>query len=63
MCIRDRPSALNSVELKKIVLRSGLEVVESKNIKDALKKIPSKEKSVIVIFGSLYLVGHVLSIN
>ena len=61
--IPDEPSALNSVELKKIVLRSGLEVVESKNIKDALKKIPSKEKSIVVIFGSLYLIGHVLSIN
>ena len=32
-------------------------------IKDALKKISTKEKKIIIIFGSLYLVGNALSIN
>ena len=31
--------------------------------KDALNKISTKEKKIVVIFGSLYLVGHALSIN
>ena len=33
------------------------------NIQTALKKISSKEKKTIVIFGSLYLVGKTLSEN
>ena len=32
-------------------------------IKDALKKISTKEKKIIVIFGSLYLVGNALGMN
>ena len=31
--------------------------------KDAFKKIPTNEKKIIVIFGSLYLVGYALSMN
>ena len=33
------------------------------NSKDALNKIPNSKRNLIVIFGSLYLVGYVLSIN
>ena len=33
------------------------------SIQDALRQISSKEKKTIVIFGSLYLVGEVLSKN
>ena len=32
-------------------------------IKDALKKISTSEKKIIVLWGSLYAVGHALSIN
>ena len=34
-----------------------------KKIKDAFKKISTNKKKIIVIFGSLYLVGNVLSKN
>jgi len=50
-------------ELKKIGLKNRFDTEESKNIKDALNKIPNSKRNLIVIFGSLYLVGYVLSIN
>ena len=61
--IPNEPSAMSSNKLYKIAKENGFQTVESKNIKDALKKIPKKDKKIIVIFGSLYLVGKVLSMN
>ena len=63
MKIPDEPSAMNSTELQVIAKKNGFYSIESKNIRDALKKIPQKEKNIVVIFGSLYLAGHVLSKN
>ena len=62
-CITDIRIAMNSIELSKIAKKNGFKTEEAKNIKDALKKVSTKEKSLIVIFGSLYLVGHALSLN
>ena len=56
-------NALSASELKKIGLKNRFDTEESKNIKDALNKIPNSKRNLIVIFGSLYLVGYVLSIN
>ena len=61
--IPDEPSAISAFDLRRIAENNGFRAIESKNIKDALKKIPTKEKKIIVIFGSLYLVGHTLSMN
>ena len=61
--IPNEPSAINSSDLRVIVKNNGFKAIESKNIKDALKKIPTKEKKIVVIFGSLYIVGHALSMN
>ena len=61
--IPDEPSALSSSDLFKIAKKNGFDATESKNIKDALKKISKKERKIIVVFGSLYLAGHVLSLN
>ena len=61
--IPNEPSAMSPSDLCKIAERNGFQATGSKNIKDALKKILTKEKKIIVIFGSLYLVGHVLSMN
>ena len=61
--IPNEPSAMNSFDLRRIALRYNFEAIESDNIKDAFRKISTKEKKVIVIFGSLYLVGSVLSMN
>ena len=61
--IPDEPNAMSSLELSKIAKKNGFKTAETKNIKDALKKISTKEKKILVIFGSLYLVGHALSMN
>ena len=61
--IPNEPSAMNSLDLRVIAENNGFKAIESKNIKDALKKISKKEKKIIVVFGSLYLVGHTLSMN
>ena len=61
--IPNEPSAMSSFDLYKIAKKNGFDAIESKNIKDALKKISKKERKIIVVFGSLYLAGHVLSLN
>ena len=61
--IPEESNALSSFDLKKISEKQGFKTVEAKNIKDALNKLPNSKRNLIVIFGSLYLVGHVLSIN
>ena len=61
--IPDEPSAMSALDLSRIALRNNFQTIESKNIKDALQKISTGEKKIIVIFGSLYLVGNVLSMN
>ena len=61
--ITNEPNAMSSFNLCRIAEKNGFQAIESKNIKDALKKISTNEKKIIVIFGSLYLVGNALSIN
>tara|TARA_Y100001970_G_scaffold273186_1_gene371016 strand:+ start:11002 stop:12258 length:1257 start_codon:yes stop_codon:yes gene_type:complete len=61
--IPDEPAAMSSFDLFKIARRNNFQSIESKSIKNALNKFSKKEKKIIVIFGSLYLVGHVLSKN
>ena len=61
--IPNEPSAMSSFDLQRIAERNGFQAIDSKNIKEALKKISTNEKKVVCIFGSLYLVGHALSMN
>ncbi len=61
--IPNEPSAMSSFDLREIAERNGFQAIESKNIKEALKKISTNERKIICIFGSLYLVGHALSMN
>ncbi len=61
--IPHEPNALGDDYLRKIASKNGFDAIGSKNFKDALKKIPKKEKSIVTIFGSLYLVGYVLGLN
>ena len=61
--IPDEPGAMSSLDLCRIAEKNGFETIKSKNIKDALKKIPTNQKKIVVIFGSLYLVGNALSMN
>ena len=60
--IPNEPNALTEVELKNIG-QKYLPTVAAKNITSALRQISNSEKKTIVIFGSLYLIGDVLSKN
>ncbi len=61
--IPNEPSAVSSFDLSKIAEKNNFQTIEAKNIKDALNKISNRENKIIVIFGSLYLVGNALSMN
>ena len=60
--IPEEPNALSAEKLKSIAQKYGSAEAAS-SIEDALKKLSSKENKTIVIFGSLYLIGKVLSKN
>ena len=50
-------------ELYKIAIKNKFISEKSKNFTDALKKISSREKKLIVCFGSLYNCGNILNKN
>ena len=56
------PNAIKAEKLKSIA-ENYMPTDKSPNIRAALKKLSSKEKKTIVIFGSLYFIGDVLSKN
>jgi len=61
--IPNEPNAMSAFDLNRIAKKNGFKAMESKNIKDALKKISTNEKKMVCIWGSLYLAGHALSMN
>ena len=60
--ITNEPNALKAEQLKSIA-QKYMPTKTAPNIQSALKQLSSKEKKTIVIFGSLYLMGDVLSKN
>ncbi len=60
--IPNEPNALSAGKLEKIA-KKYIPTSSANNIQAALKQISSKENKTIVIFGSLYLVGEILSKN
>jgi len=63
MKIENEPNSVPAKDLYKIALKNKFNSDKSKNFKDALKKISSKEKKLIVCFGSLYNCGKILNKN
>ena len=61
--IENEPASLSNKLLLKIAKKNNFKVESSRNIEEALKKISSKEKKIICIFGSLYLCGNILNKN
>ena len=61
--IPEQTNALSSYDLKKISEKQGFKAIEAKNIMDALKIVSSKEKKIIVLWGSTYGAGNALSLN
>ena len=59
----DESSAFNSKKLEIIAQSCGYDAKTSPSISKAIKQFSSKEKKIIVIFGSFYLVGYFLRKN
>ena len=61
--IENETTSVSNKLLFKIAKKNNNEAEASKNLDEALKKVTSKEKKIICIFGSLYLCGNVLNKN
>ena len=61
--IENESAALSNKLLLKIAKKNNYNSETSKNFEEALKKISSKEKKIIVCFGSLYSAGNILNKN
>ena len=63
MPIENEFESVSANELYKIAKKNKLKAEKSNNFTEALKKISSKEKKLIVCFGSLYNCGNILNKN
>ena len=63
MPIKNERNSLSADKLYKIAIKNKFNSDKSKNFSEALKKIRSDEKKLIVCFGSLYNCGNILNIN
>ena len=63
MPIENETNSVSVNKLYKIAVKNKVKVEKSNNLKEALKKISSKEKKLIVCFGSLYNCGNILNKN
>ena len=61
--IENETAALSNKLLFKIAKKNNYNSEASKSFEEALKKVVSKEKKVICVFGSLYLCGNILNKN
>ena len=61
--IENESAALPNSLLFKITKKNNINSEMSKSFEEALKKISSKEKKIICVFGSLYLCGNILNKN
>ena len=61
--IENEQGSMSAKELSLIALKNKINVEKANTFNQALKKISSKEKKLIVCFGSLYNVGNILNKN
>ncbi len=61
--IKNEKSSLTANKLSQIAFKNKFNVEKANNFNEALKKISSKKKKLIVCFGSLYNVGNILNKN
>ncbi|MDA8688225.1 hypothetical protein N9L69_01610 [Candidatus Pelagibacter bacterium] len=61
--IENEQGSMSAKELSSIALKNKFNVEKANTFNEALKKISSKEKKLIVCFGSLYNVGNILNKN
>ena len=63
MPIENEQGSMSSKELSQIALKNKFNVEKANSFYEALNKISSKEKKLIICFGSLYNVGNILNKN
>ncbi len=63
MPIENEINSVSTNKLYKVAVKNKFKVEKSNNFSEALKKISSKEKKLIVCFGSLYNCGNILNKN
>ena len=63
MPIENEKGSESAGKLNKIAFKNKIVSETAYNLKDALKKISSSEKKLIVAFGSLYAAGSILNKN
>ena len=63
MPIKNEVNSVSAQELYRVAAENKFNVEKSDNFAQALKKISSKEKKLIVCFGSLYNCGNILNKN
>jgi dihydrofolate synthase/folylpolyglutamate synthase len=61
--IENEKGSMPAQELSRIALKNKFNVEKANTFNEALKKISSKEKKLIVCFGSLYNAGNILNKN
>ena len=61
--IPDESNSCRPQKLKRIANKSSIECEIAPNIKSAIKQLSNKKQKLIVCFGSLYLIGKILSLN
>ena len=61
--IPDEPNSCKPYKLKNIANRFGIKCDVAPSIESAIKQLSSKKPKVIASFGSLYLIGKILSLN
>ena len=61
--IENENGSMKANDLYRIAIKNKLNVEKANNFNEAIKKISSKEKKLIVCFGSLYNVGSILNKN
>ncbi|MDB2353284.1 hypothetical protein N9V55_00855 [Candidatus Pelagibacter bacterium] len=61
--IENENGSMKSNDLYRIAVKNKLNVEKANDFNEAIKKISSKEKKIIVCFGSLYNVGNILNKN
>ena len=61
--IENESGSMKANDLYRIAIKNKLNIEKASNFNEAIKKISSKEKKIIVCFGSLYNVGNILNKN
>ena len=61
--IENEKNCMSAKDLKSIAQKNHFNVDAAKNLDDAIKKISSRDKKLIICLGSLYNVGNILNKN